>query len=651
MKTKKAMKKITHIGMAALVAMGMLGTSCNKAESPEIETPETQKENIVTLTTTVGFAADGTKALTSTGVKTFAVGETMAIYYWKNKGNDHEKAVSAPLTAGDITNGGKSATFTFTLDNPYKDMSVVYTYPAAMANADFTPNYDALYNNQDGTLATLASNFDFCTGSRPWSGENLPSLTLENQLAILAINLNNSTGASDITGDITGMTISDGTNTYAVSRSAAAGPIYVAIRPTSDATITVTATDGTKNYTKTLTGKTYAKGNGYPVGWRMTQEVAEPVAVDLGLSVKWANMNVGASSESDFGKYFAWGETTGYDSSDGHSFAWANYSLCSGSQTTMTKYCNKEGYGTVDNKTTLEAADDAATANWGSPWRMPTKAEMQELADTKSNTADYTWELTTVDGHKGYRITRNSTGANIFLPASGNYGSSLYDQNYYGYYWSSSLDEESGSNPSNSYYLGTNNSNAGVYGWNSRYLGLSVRPVLGDAAPAGPTAYTLAESTVGMIVGSDGKAYAAADKDNLPMGVTVAGLVAYKNGNNGLAIALTDETSKMDWYEAMGNSGAKAHTPAVTGQTWKLPSKDDIVKMLHCYDDYWGDLNGAIVNVGGTGLLDGPETYYWLSDESDEDEDEARYMRDLTPEEPTTAPKDRTYLVRSVIAF
>ena len=270
MKTKKAMKKITHIGMAALVAMGMLGTSCNKAESPEIETPETQKENIVTLTTTVGFAADGTKALTGTGVKTFAKDETMAIYYWKNKGNDHVKAVSAPLTPGDITNGGKSATFTFTLDNPYKDASVSYVYPAAMANADFTPNYDALYNNQDGTLATLASNFDFCTGSGAWSGGNLSSVTLVNQLAILAINLKNSTGTSDITDDITGMTISDGTNTYTVSRSATEGPIYVAIRPTADATITVTATDGTtKNYTKTLTGKTYEAGNGYPVNWKM----------------------------------------------------------------------------------------------------------------------------------------------------------------------------------------------------------------------------------------------------------------------------------------------------------------------------------------------------------------------------------------------
>jgi len=365
MKTKKAMKKITHIGMAALVAMGILGTSCNKAESPEMETPETQKENIVTLTTTVGFAADDTKALTGNGVKTFAEGETMAIYYWKNKGKDHEKAVSAPLTAGDITNGGKSATFTFTLDNPYKDMSVVYTYPAAMANADFTPNYDALYNNQDGTLATLGSNFDFCTKSGAWAGDNLPSLTLENQLAILAITLKDEAGTSEITSSITGLTLSDGTKTYNVNRSATAGPIYVAIFPTADATITVTATDGTKNYTKTLTGKTYAKGNGYPVSWRM--------------------------------------------------------------------------------------------------------------------------------------------------------------------------------------------------------------------AEAGPTAYTLAESTVGMIVGSDGKAYAAADKDNLPTGVTAVAMVAYKSGSHGLAIQLNDDPVKMIWADAKTNAEGLT---AVSGGTWRLPSKDDWQNMF-----------------------------------------------------------------------
>ena len=139
-----------------------------------------------------------------------------------------------------------------------------------MANADFTPNYDALYNNQDGTLATLASNFDFCTRSGAWVGDNLPSLTLVNQLAILAINLKN--GSTDITGDIMDMSISDGTNTYYVSSSVTEGPIYVAIRPTSGATINVTAYDGSKDYGKTLaTTKTYAAGNGYNVTWSMSE--------------------------------------------------------------------------------------------------------------------------------------------------------------------------------------------------------------------------------------------------------------------------------------------------------------------------------------------------------------------------------------------
>ena len=240
------------LSMAALALVGAMTVSCSSDDNI-IDQPQQQevtKNNVVTLTTTVGLGGDdATRALTSTGVKTFAVGETMAIYYWKNKGNDHEKAVSAPLTAGDITNGGKSATFTFTLDNPYKDMS-----------------------------------------------DNLPSVTLVNQLAILAINLKNSTGASDITGDITGMTLSDGTYTYNVSRSAAAGPIYVAIRPTSDATITVTATDGTKNYTKTLTSKTYTASNGYPVSWRMAE--AGPTAYTL------AESTVGMIVASD-GKAYA----------------------------------------------------------------------------------------------------------------------------------------------------------------------------------------------------------------------------------------------------------------------------------------------------------------------------------------------------------
>jgi len=257
MKTKK------FLSMAALALVGAMMTGCSSDD--DILQPE-NKTNVVTLTATVGFddGVAATRAVTGTGVKTFGTGDQMAVIY-KNTSGGTIKAVGT-LTSGA---GTKSGTFTFTLTNPDKEQNVTYIYPAAMANADFAPNYDALYNNQDGTLATLASNFDFCTSSGAWVGGNLPSLTLENQLAILAINLKN--GSTDITSTITGMTLGDGTNTYSVTREAAAGPIYVAIRPTTGATINVTATDGTYEYVKTLSGKTYDDGNGYNVTWNMTK--------------------------------------------------------------------------------------------------------------------------------------------------------------------------------------------------------------------------------------------------------------------------------------------------------------------------------------------------------------------------------------------
>jgi len=258
MKTKK------FLSMATLALVGAMMTGCSNDD--DILQPE-NKTNVVTLTATVGFddGVDATRAVTSTGVKTFGDGDQMAVIY-KQEGGTTAKAVGT-LTSGA---GTKSGTFTFTLTNPDKTQNVTYIYPAAMANDDGTVNYDDLYYYQDGTLTTLASNFDFCTNSDAWDGGNLPSLTLENQLAILAINLKN--GSTDITGDIMDMSISDGTKTYYVSRSETAGPIYVAILPTSGATINVTASDGSKDYGKTLaTTKTYAAGNGYNVTWNMSE--------------------------------------------------------------------------------------------------------------------------------------------------------------------------------------------------------------------------------------------------------------------------------------------------------------------------------------------------------------------------------------------
>ncbi|MBP3353720.1 MAG: hypothetical protein J6L02_03610 [Bacteroidales bacterium] len=188
--------------------------------------------------------------------------------------------------------------------------------------------------------------------------------------------------------------------------------------------------------------------------------------VDLGLSVKWATCNVGATSPEEYGDYFAWGETTPKTTYD-----WSTYKYCNGTYDSMTKYCIDSEYGTVDNKTTLELSDDAAHVNWGGSWRMPTKAEQDELR----NTDNCIWTWTTQNGVNGYKVTSNKNGNSIFLPAAGCRDSSdLYYAGSYGYYWSSSL------NPSDSYYAYYVYFVSGSVYWSYYYgrcYGLSVRAV------------------------------------------------------------------------------------------------------------------------------------------------------------------------------
>lgn len=267
------MKTLKFLSMAAIITVGAILASCQKEENApqnqeNPEAVETPADNIVVCTTTVNLAAGATKALTPEGVKTFAESEKMAIFY-KNTSGSFVKAVSEPLTVGDITNEGKSASFTFQLANPDKTVNVHYVYPPDMITEDGMMPNPALLVAQDGTLDNVSSNLDLAYGNGPWDGENLPGITLENQLAILAITLKNADGSSDITGTITGMTLSDGEQSCTVTRSAAAGPIYVAIPPISNKDIEITATAGAKAYIKSLSGKTYEAGNGYNVSWRM----------------------------------------------------------------------------------------------------------------------------------------------------------------------------------------------------------------------------------------------------------------------------------------------------------------------------------------------------------------------------------------------
>ncbi len=170
-----------------------------------------------------------------------------------------------------------------------------------------------------------------------------------------------------------------------------------------------------------------------------------PEAVDLGLTVKWASWNLGASSSSEGGDYFAWGEVLG--SGDGkNNFDFYSYKWYKGQKTgtsglepdVIPKYNYDSTYGPVDNLDVLEPEDDAASTKLGGSWRMPTQAEFAELR-SKCN-----WVWTTENGVAGMRITSKVSGhtdKSIFLPGAGFIVNTTYASvGIHGAYWSSSID-------------------------------------------------------------------------------------------------------------------------------------------------------------------------------------------------------------------
>lgn len=150
--------------------------------------------------------------------------------------------------------------------------------------------------------------------------------------------------------------------------------------------------------------------------------------VDLGLpsGLKWADVNIGAKAPEDGGQYFAWGETKAKDMYD-----WSNHTLCQGSNACLTKYCDVDERGTKDGKSVLEPVDDVASVQWGGAWRIPTRAEFQELIDN----CEWTW--VEVNGKHGYQV-KGKNGNSIFLPAAGwGFGKNVGFVDVNGYYWAS----------------------------------------------------------------------------------------------------------------------------------------------------------------------------------------------------------------------
>ena len=344
-----------------------------------------------------------------------------------------------------------------------------FTHKMAKLNVNITPG-DGVTSIESVSILNVKPTvtFDQATGEVGEASGDATSIAVSNNGAAVI-------PAQTIDGGLLSIVTDKGTATYNVaSKAFAAGNLY---------TLNITVNLRAVGTTTAITGWT-SEGTVTVNPVTNQKTPAGLVAVDMGHpdGVKWANMNVGAESVTDYGDYFAWGETMPYYQ-EGYSqenpcehwisgklgYNWENYSLCNGLNRTMIKYCTNNSYGNVDDKTELERTHDAASANWGAGWRTPTDAEWTWLR-TKCT---WTWK-TTDDGyaHNGMLVTSKFNGNQIFLPAAG-YRTGISVEGSDSYYWSSSLHDYL------SYYAMCVFFDSGVVERfnNNRCRGQSVRPV------------------------------------------------------------------------------------------------------------------------------------------------------------------------------
>lgn len=213
----------------------------------------------------------------------------------------------------------------------------------------------------------------------------------------------------------------------------------------------------------------YTKTNFYTLYTTLTTDVPEFIDFDLPSGTLWSTCNLGAASSRDFGNYYAWGETSGYDEGK-TSFSWSNYKYCKGTSTSLLKYCTKTSYGNnnfTDGIEKLMGGDDRAKCLYGYKddyeYCIPSKEDWDELI------SNCRWSRL----DNGVMIRRNNKV--LFLPAAGyRNGLNLYDDNSEGYYWSSTLDRNS---PDDAWFLYFGNKNQSTYDY-YRCYGRSIRPVL-----------------------------------------------------------------------------------------------------------------------------------------------------------------------------
>ncbi len=385
-------KTFRFLSMAALLVVGAIMTGCSNDDNIDNPQQPANNNNVVTLTATVGFEANAeTRAVDpSTGKKTFEGTNQIAVIY-KNTSNETVKAVSTVFTpTGDNT----TATFTVSLTNPASDGAIRYIYPATMAKTPATDatitddaatiDYSGILSSQDGTLATLGTNYDLAVFDGSLSGTDLPaSATLTNPLAICKFTFKD-TGSSDIPG-ITRLTVSNGTNAYAVSTSGL-DEIYVAMKPVASGNIAFTAATASKTYFRTITGKS------------------------LVASKLYKNITVGSMVE------LAKGNVIGYDGN-----IYASKSAAGSNAAAVIVYLGSDTYDATFKNGLAIALADEADSNWstamstcgtktaitGAKWCLPSQDQWNQMFKANGGNVESYTDLNTTINNAGGTILQS----------------------------------------------------------------------------------------------------------------------------------------------------------------------------------------------------------------------------------------------------
>ena len=296
-------------------------------------------------------------------------------------------------------------------------------------------------------------------------------------------------------------------------------------------------------------------------------------AVDLGLSVKWASANVGASKPEDFGGYYAWGETEEKDEYNYTTYQYYNVEWASitkiGAEITGTRH-------------------DVAKAKMGGDWRMPTMKEWYELV------TECQWEWSSVNGKNGFHVTGPS-GNTIFIPVAGRLyhdgGSNANGyENISGFYWTSTLAEDDGlplgEGNYRAYRASLTNGYVRMEGYDVPEIGMSVRAVegvLSDTDPEpepGPMDMVDLGLNVKWASPNVGAATPSEAGNFYAWGVTKK---QPTYGDPSYKFVLPSDDPNVIKYEYLGDNiaGTKYDVASVRwGEGWRLPTKEDVEELL-----------------------------------------------------------------------